>query len=77
MKMKKGILYKVKEGVPGFWRHYIFINKNEMIIFDESLLKSEYRDDLQEHLIDKEDYEKVSVSKLNKISKRAIIRGVL
>lgn len=77
MKMKRGILYKVKEGVPGFWRYYIFISKDEMIIFDESLLKSEYRDDLQEHLIDKEDYEKVDVSKLNRVSKKSIIKGVL
>lgn len=73
--MKFGILYRSE--VSSFWKHYIFINNTSMVIFDESFLKTEYRDDLNMDLIEEENLKKVNVSKLGKVAKRAIIEGIL
>jgi hypothetical protein len=48
-----------------------------MIIFDEEFMRLEHRDDLQMHLIDREDFKEVDISDLNRFDKKAIIKGVL
>jgi hypothetical protein len=76
MKMKKSILYKVKENIPSAWQYYIFVNNTYMVIFDKEFMRSKHRDDLQIHLIDREDFEEDTFD-LNRFDKKAIIKGVL
>ena len=60
--MKKNVFYKVKDIVPSVWKYYLFLDDHRMIIFNSDLTTSEYRDDLQPHLIDIEDFDEVNLT---------------